>query len=83
MYDFIIYKILLNNNVFLLCETGIDNGLIVGMFILMKMLNLNFNNVYYKIANIYKIKSYNYYSGLKYYEPYILKYTSEDKMDIS
>jgi hypothetical protein len=82
MYDFINNKIILNKNVFLLCETGIDNSLIVAMFILMKMLNLNYNNVYYKITTIYKIKSYDCYSGLKYYEPYILN-NSEDKMDIS
>lgn len=83
MYDFINNKILLNKNIFLLCETGIDNSLIAGMFIIMKMLNLNYNTVYYKIATIYKIKYYDCYSGLKYYEPYILNYNSGDKMDIS
>ena len=81
VYDFIINKILLNQNVFLLCETGIEFSLIVGMFIIMKMLNLDYYNTYCNIANIHKIKSYEYYFGLKYYEPYI--YNCKDKMDIS
>ena len=83
VFEFINNKISLNQNIFLLCETGIDYSLIVGIFIVMKKFNLNYHNAYYKIANIYKIKSYEYYSGLKYFEPYILNYNFKDVMDIS
>ncbi len=83
VYDFLNNKILLNQNVFLLCDTGINNSLIVGMFCVMKLLDLNYYNTYYKIATFNKINSYEFYSGLKHYEPYIIKNRAGDKMDLS
>ena len=83
VYDFINNKILLNQNVFLLCDSGIGHSLIVGMFFVMKLLNLNYYNTYHNIATVHKINSYEFYSGLKYYEPYIIKYGFGEKMDHS
>jgi hypothetical protein len=83
LFDFIKNKILLNHNIFLLCENGINNSLITGMFVAMKLYNLTYNEVYYKISIIYPIHSYDFYSGLKYYEPYIQDYNLSDEMDIS
>lgn len=83
MFDFINLKIRLNQNIFLLCETGIDNSLIVGMFIMMKLHNSYFKNIYYQILNIYNnIKPYDFYAGLEYYEQYILN-AKTNEMDIS
>ena len=83
VYDFINNKILLNQNVFLLCDSGIGHSLIVGMFLIMKLFNLNYYNTYHKIATIHKINSYEFYSGLKYYEPHIIKCGLGEKMDLS
>jgi hypothetical protein len=83
VYDFVFSKLVLEQNVFLLCETGIDKSLIVGLFILMKMHNLNFNSVYHNVANSNKINPYECYSGLKIYEPHIIAFGSGEKMDIS
>jgi len=83
VYDFVNNKILLNQNVFLLCDSGIGNSLIVGMFFIMKLLNLNYYNTYYNIATYNKINSYEFYAGLTYYEPYIIKNGLGEKMDIS
>lgn len=83
MYDFIKSKIFFNQNIFLLCENGINNSLIAGIFIAMKLYNLTYNNIYYPISSLYSINSYDYYSGLKYFEPYIINYRPSDQMDIS
>ena len=53
----------------------------VGMFFMMKLHVLNYNDVYYRIATIHRINSHDFYSGLKYYEPYIIKCEVNDKMD--
>ena len=81
IFDFINWKILSNQNIFLLCENGISNSLMVGMFFMMKLHVLNYNDVYYRIATIHRINSHDFYSGLKYYEPYIIKCEVNDKMD--
>jgi hypothetical protein len=88
IYNFIKSKILLNQTVFLLCENGLGNSLIVGIFILMKMYNMNCMSVYYEITKFNIINSYDFYSGLKNYEPYIItsnnyNFFNTNKMDIS
>lgn len=83
LYDFVNSKILLNQNIFLLCENGINNSLIVGIFLMMKLYKLNYADVYYQISARHSINSYDFYAGLKYYEPYIIGYKISDKMDIS
>lgn len=83
VYDFVIGKISLNQNIFLLCETGIDKSLILGIFIMMKLYNLSYHTTYYNIAATNKINNYDSYSGLKNYEPYIGFCGSGEKMDIS
>lgn len=82
LYNFIVEKICSNQNIFLLCETGINNSLIIGMFIIMKMFNLNYNQVYYTIANSHRINSYDFYTGLKFYEIHIISNFSEN-MDLT
>jgi hypothetical protein len=82
VFDFINCKILLNQNIFLLCENGINNSLVVGIFIIMKLHNSNYNDVYNYMSTIHQINPYNFYSGLKYFEPCIIS-KSIDKMDIS
>lgn len=81
--EFVKNKISLNQNIFLLCESGLLNSLILGMFIIMKFYNLDFDTVFQNISNTYHIHPYNSYSLLKYYEPYILSYPNSEKMDIS
>jgi hypothetical protein len=84
IYDFVYQQVSLGKNIFLCCETGTNQSLIIGMFIIMKMFNINFYNVFYKIFYTNKINSYEYYSGLVNYEPYILSNTNtNDKMDTS
>jgi hypothetical protein len=83
LYNFINYKILLNNNIFILCDTGKNISLIIGMFFLMKYHNLNFNTVYYNIAYYNHINSYEYYSNLISFEPYILSPPQSNNMEIS
>lgn len=89
IYDFVCGQIALGKNIYLSCETGLNQSLIVGMFIMMKMFNLNFYNVYLKICCTNKINPYDYYAGLTNYEPYILNYSqnynrnNDSKMDIS
>ena len=80
--DFINNKVLLNHNIFLLCETGLNNSLIVGMFFLMKFYNVSYNTVYHNIAITNRINPYEFYLGLTSFEPHIIKTTSEN-MDLS
>lgn len=81
--DFIYQKTLLNQNIFILCENGIGSSLIIGMFYIMKCYNLDYNYVYTYISKIYSINHYDFYAGLKYFEPYIIKNTFGEKMDCS
>jgi hypothetical protein len=80
VYDFINSKIQLNQNIFILCENGIGNSLIVGMFLAMRLYKLNYNQVYYQIATKHSVNHYDFYSGLKHFEPQILN-RDLDKMD--
>ena len=73
----------INNNIFILCESGIGISLIIGMFYIMKFFNLDYNTVYSNIAKNYIINHYKFYSGLIYFEPYIIKSTFGEKMDCS
>jgi hypothetical protein len=81
LYNFIIDKIAYNQNIFILCETGINSSLTVGMFLIMKLYKLNFDYVYHNIAHSHKIGSYELYSGLKHFELFIDD-NSGEKMDI-
>ncbi len=80
--DFMYNKIMSNQNIFLLCDTGINNSLIVGMFFLMKFFNINYQSVYHNITLFSKINPYEFYLGLAQFEPYILKSSCEN-MDLS
>lgn len=80
--NFINSKILLNHNIFLLCDTGIGISLMVGIFFLMQYHNINYNTVYHNIAIAHKINPYEYYLMLIHFEPYILKFSNES-MDMS
>jgi len=82
LFDFISWKISLNQNIYLLCETGTNYSLIVGMFVVMKLYNLSYSEVYYRLSSLHNIGSYDFYSGLKYYEPYIIIRDTNNKMDI-
>jgi hypothetical protein len=83
--DFVNEKISLGNNIFLLCENGIGHSLVVGMFIIMKMHNINFDQVFNQLSASYNINNYDFYSGLKRYEPFIkeeYKKNNNYKMDL-
>jgi hypothetical protein len=80
LYKFINGKIIYGNNFFLLCDTGINNSLVVGIFILMNIYKAKYNDIYYQLAYTNKINSYEYYSGLVNFEPNIL---ANDMMDLS
>jgi hypothetical protein len=82
LVDFISYKISQNQNIFLLCENGINHSLIVGMFLIMKIHKINYNDVYYYLSSIHQINNYDFYCGLKYYEPYIIVSAINHKMEI-
>lgn len=81
--EFIYNKISSNQNIFIMCDTGINNSLIVGMFFLMKLHNINYYSVYYNIASSHKIHSFDFYLGLTHFEPHILKKIEENRMDLS
>lgn len=83
VFDFINNKISLNQNIFILCNTGINISLFVGMFFLMKFHNLNYKTIYDQIALFHQIFPYEYYACLSLLEPYILKYSSGENMDLS
>lgn len=83
VYEFINNKILLNQNVFILCDTGLNNSLFVGMYFLMKYYNLNYHTVYHNIASSNKINSYEHYLSLTLFEPYIFKLPISNNMDLS
>ena len=72
LYNYINNILINQQNVFILCVTGINHSLVVGMFIIMKLYNINFDIVYHNIIQTYKIGPYELYSGLKYYEPFII-----------
>lgn len=82
IFEFIYGNIELKYNIFILCETGINNSLIIGMFIIMKLYKLKYNDVYNSIVKNNIINSYYYYSGLIFYEQYILDKNNIDDMDI-
>jgi hypothetical protein len=82
LYCFVKNKIFINNTIFILCETGINTSLFVGMYLIMKLCNLPFNDVYNIIVNAIKIHPYNTYSILKYYENFIFQQTNNN-MDLS
>jgi hypothetical protein len=83
VYDFINNKILLNQNIFLLSDTGLNESLFIGMFFLMKFHNANYQTIYYNIAFNNRIYPYEYYASLTYFEPHILKLYIHENMDLS
>lgn len=82
VYFFISSKIVFNQNIFILCDSGISDSLTVGIFFLMKFYNMNYKTVYNNLSLHYKINSYNYYSKLVNFEKHIKLYKNDD-MDLS
>lgn len=63
----------IQNKIIILDETGLDNGMYLCIFILMKFLNKSFVDVYDELSKLTKINDKNNYISLEYYENYIIK----------
>jgi hypothetical protein len=72
-YEFIINKINLSQNIVILCENGISDGMLFSIFFLMKFHNLSYDKVYDQISKTIPINSLFYYYALKSLENQIIQ----------
>lgn len=72
IYNFI--NININSKIIILDETGKDLAMFLGIFIIMKYYNIDFNNVYDNIKNYTHLYDKNYYLYLSYSDNFINNY---------